>query len=316
MNRSFQGYLIGIVAAATYGLNPLFALHLYADGLSTGVVLLFRYLLAVPIVAIMIKARGRNFRVNIKQLGALTGLGLLMGFSSLALFESYHCMEASIASTMLFVYPLMTAVLMAVIYRERMGWLTWVCMFMALAGLVLLTKGDASTVSLKGVAWVMASSLSYALYLIWVGRPSVAKLGTLKITFYALLSGMMIFVVQVAVADPLPMFPSSVAQWGNLLGLAVLPTAISLACTNVAIRLIRSTPTAILGVFEPVTAVVIGVCVFHEVISPRQFVGLMLVLLSVSLVIAGKDVAMRLVGARRMLPPRGMLSRRRRSNRK
>ncbi len=126
----------------------------------------------------------------------------------------------------------------------------------------------------------------------------------------------MIFVVQVAVADPLPMFPSSVAQWGNLLGLAVLPTAISLACTNVAIRLIRSTPTAILGVFEPVTAVVIGVCVFHEVISPRQFVGLMLVLLSVSLVIAGKDVAMRLVGARRMLPPRGMLSRRRRSNRK
>ncbi len=121
MNRSFQGYLIGIVAAATYGLNPLFALHLYADGLSTGVVLLFRYLLAVPIVAIMIKARGRNFRVNIKQLGALTGLGLLMGFSSLALFESYHCMEASIASTMLFVYPLMTAVLMAVIYRERMG---------------------------------------------------------------------------------------------------------------------------------------------------------------------------------------------------
>lgn len=302
MNRRFKGYLIGIVAAATYGLNPLFALHLYAEGLTTPVVLLFRYLLAIPIVALMIKTRGRNFRVTLRQLLAIAALGLMMGFSSLALFESYHCMEASIASTMLFVYPIMTAVLMAMLYRERVGWITWMCMFIALAGLGLLTKGDTSTVSLKGVAWVMGSSLSYALYLIWVGRPLVAGLGTLKITFYALLFGLLIFIGQIIAGDGSPALPTSVSAWCNLLGLALLPTAVSLICTNVAIRLIGSTPTAILGVFEPVTAVVIGVCVFHEVISMRQFVGLMLVLVSVSLVIGGKDVAAKLTGARRMLP--------------
>lgn len=302
MNRRFKGYLIGIVAAATYGLNPLFALHLYADGLTTPVVLLFRYLLAIPVVALMIKARGRNFRVSLRQLAALAGLGLMMGFSSLALFESYHCMEASIASTMLFVYPLMTAILMAVIYRERVGALTWGCMVMALVGLALLTKGDTSTVSFTGVAWVMGSSLSYAIYLIWVGRPLVAQLGTLKITFYALLFGVLIFAGQILGSPTVPMLPHTAGEWGNLLGLALLPTTVSLICTNVAIKLIGSTPTAILGVFEPVTAVVIGVCVFHEVISPRQFVGLMFVLLSVSLVIGGKDVASRLIGARKMLP--------------
>ena len=51
--RKITGYTLGFIAAATYGLNPLFALPLMADGMDTSSILFFRYLLAIPIVALV-----------------------------------------------------------------------------------------------------------------------------------------------------------------------------------------------------------------------------------------------------------------------
>ncbi len=50
MNQKTKGYILGTVAAATYGMNPLFALPLYKDGMNPESVLFFRYLLAIPIL--------------------------------------------------------------------------------------------------------------------------------------------------------------------------------------------------------------------------------------------------------------------------
>ena len=61
MNAKAKGYLLGTVAAATYGMNPLFALPLYKAGMDPDSVLFFRYLFAIPILGVMLKARGRDF---------------------------------------------------------------------------------------------------------------------------------------------------------------------------------------------------------------------------------------------------------------
>ena len=98
-----KGYVLGIIAATTYGLNPLFALPLYESGMDADSVLFFRYLFAIPILGVMLKARGRSFRVRRKNVFQLIVMGLLVAVSSLTLFQSYKHMEAGIASTLLFV---------------------------------------------------------------------------------------------------------------------------------------------------------------------------------------------------------------------
>ena len=103
MNAKIKGYTLGAIAAATYGMNPLFALPLYSDGMDADSVLFFRYLFAIPILGIMIKARGRSFRLNRREILPLVALGLLVAASSLTLFLSYNYMDAGIASTILFV---------------------------------------------------------------------------------------------------------------------------------------------------------------------------------------------------------------------
>lgn len=304
MNAKVGGYILGAVAAATYGLNPLFALPLYAEGMNADSVLLLRYLLALPMLAAMIMVRGRSFRVHRLQLLMLFGLGMLVAISSLTLFLSYTYMDAGVASTILFVYPVMVAVIMAALFKERIRPLTVACISLAVAGIGLLYHGDSGAkLSLTGTMLVLGSALSYALYIVFVNKSSLAGVATLTITFYVLLFGVLLFVGRIATGVELTLPPvDRWWLWGCIVALALLPTCVSFACTTAAISRIGSTPTAILGALEPVTAVVIGITVFGEAMTPRLFIGIVMIIVAVSGVIAGPGMAVRLSSIRKLFP--------------
>lgn len=302
MNPKAKGYLLAVVAATTYGMNPLFALPLYADGMNPDSVLFFRYLMAIPLLAAMLKARGRDFRVNREAVLPLAVMGLLMALSSLALFLSYRYMAAGIASTLLFVYPILVALIMAAAYHERISRQTMTCILMALAGIGLLYKGgDGATLSLAGTLLVFVSALSYAVYIVGVNHRRLRDIATLKVTLYVLLFGLALFAGRLLTGTELTL-PRTWYFWGNLLALAVLPTAVSFLCTTKAIQYIGSTPTAILGALEPVTAIFFGLTVFDERLTVREAVGLVLIIAAVTLVVAGGRLTPLLIRLRRLFP--------------
>lgn len=302
MNNKAKGYALGAIAAATYGMNPLFALPLYADGMNPDSVLFFRYLFAIPLVGLMLKARGRSLRVERRALLPLAGMGLLVALSSLALFLSYNYMAAGIASTMLFVYPILVALIMTLVFHERITLQTVVCIALALVGIGLLYRSaDGATLSLAGTVFVMVSALAYALYIVGVNRPGLKHIATLNVTFYVLLFGLVLFVARFACGVAFTL-PHTWYLWGCVVALAVFPTAISFLCTTSAIQYIGSTPTAILGALEPVTAVFFGVTVFGESLTFRESVGLALIIAAVTLVVAGGRLSAYLVRFRKLFP--------------
>ena len=304
MNVKAKGYALGAIAAASYGMNPLFALPLYKAGMDPDSVLFFRYLFAIPLLGIMLKTRGRSFKMQRREVFPLIVMGLLVAVSSLTLFESYNYMDVGIASTLLFVYPIMVTLIMSFVYKEKLTVQLIVCMLLALVGIGLLYKGsDGATLSLIGTLFVFASSLSYAIYIVGVNQSTLKDIPTLKVTFYVLLFGVSLFVVRLFVRGNC--YVPDMSQWylwGNLLALAVFPTAISFLCTTGAIQYIGSTPTAILGALEPVTAVFFGVVVFGETLSIRDIIGLVLIISAVSFVIAGGNITSYLVRFRKLFP--------------
>lgn len=302
MNAKAKGYILGSIAAASYGMNPLFALPLYKAGMDPDSVLFFRYLFAIPLLGIMIKARGRSFKIQRKETFPLIIMGLLVALSSLTLFLSYNYMAAGIASTLLFVYPIMVALIMAMVFKEKLALQTIVCMLLALGGIGLLYKSeDGSTLSLIGTLLVFASSLSYAIYIVGINQTSLKKVATLKVTFYVLLFGLSLFVARLLYSGVLNT-PDQWYLWANLLALAVFPTAISFLCTTGAIQYIGSTPTAILGALEPVTAIFFGIAVFGESLTVRESFGLVMIIVAVTLVIAGGNITSQLVRFRKLFP--------------
>lgn len=302
MNAKAKGYILGSIAAASYGMNPLFALPLYKAGMDPDSVLFFRYLFAIPLLGIMIKARGRSFKIQRKETFPLIIMGLLVALSSLTLFLSYNYMAAGIASTLLFVYPIMVALIMAMVFKEKLALQTIVCMLLALGGIGLLYKSeDGSTLSLIGTLLVFASSLSYAIYIVGINQTSLKNVATLKVTFYVLLFGLSLFVARLLYSSVLNT-PDQWYLWANLLALAVFPTAISFLCTTGAIQYIGSTPTAILGALEPVTAIFFGIAVFGESLTVRESFGLVMIIVAVTFVIAGGNITSQLVRFRKLFP--------------
>lgn len=302
MNTKAKGYVFGIIAAATYGMNPLFALPLYKDGMNPDSVLFFRYLLAIPLLGVMLKAHGRSLRLKRTEILPLAILGLLVALSSLMLFQSYNYMAAGIASTLLFVYPIMVALIMTTVYKEKITVQTIVCIALALCGIALLYRnGQGETLDATGTVLVFVSALSYAIYLVEVNRPSLKEVATLKITFYVLLFGMTLFAARLCTGTEL-LLPQKWYMWGNLIALAVFPTAVSFFCTTKAIQYIGSTPTAILGSLEPVTAIFFGITVFGETLTLRECAGLVLIVLAVTTVVAGGEITAYMVRFRKMFP--------------
>ena len=281
-----KGFIFGILAAVSYGLNPLFALPLYQDGLSVNSVLFYRYALGVLCFGIFQLIRRRPFRLRgVKQWGQMIFFGLAFSVSSLFLFMSYKEMDAGISSTILFVYPFMTAVLMLIFFHEKFSWMTFGSITLMLVGVFLLNKqADGTPISTLGLIFVLSSAFSYAIYLAGVNHSALADTPSDVVTFYVLLVGTGLFFSMVGFGQTLQLPPTPVS-WLNCLGCAIFPSVISVLCITLSMYHIGSTPTAVLGALEPITALLIGVFYFGEQMTPRILTGVVLIILSVTIYI-------------------------------
>lgn len=274
-----------------YGANPLGALPLYADGINTCSVLFYRYAIAVVVLAVVMAVRRKPLAVSRRDLAIMALLGVLFAASSLSLFMSFLFMGAGVASTLLFVYPVMVAVIMAVFFKERVTRSTVLAIALALTGVALLYKGDGGKpLSGVGVSLVMVSSLTYALYIIIVNK-SPLRMSSVKMTMYVLTFSVVV-AVAMSFTDPANHLQllHTLRQWGLALLLAVVPTVLSLLLMVIAVHDVGSTPTAIMGALEPVTAVVISVALFGELVTARLVIGIVLILAAVLLTVVGKNI--------------------------
>lgn len=290
MQSKLKGYLCGIGAAVCYGTNPLGALYLYEDGINANSVLFYRFALAVVMLGMLMAARRKSLKVSRRELSLLCALGVVFSTSSITLYFSFCFMDAGIASTLLFVYPVMVAVIMALLFKERLPAVSVFAIMLALSGIAMLYHGDGgATLSTRGVMLVMFSSLSYAVYIVVVNK-SPLRMSSMKLTFYVLFFGMLTVLTNSFITGLHIQMLTTPRMWSCAFMLALLPTVFSLVLMTISVHETGSTPTAVMGALEPLTAVVIGVAVFGEQLTPRLAAGMVLILTAVIMIIAGKSL--------------------------
>lgn len=280
-NKKVFGTISGILAAIFYGTNPLGALKLYAEGMNTNSVLFCRFGMAWIIISIILILKKENLKVTKREFGTLTALGLLFIVSSMTLYFSFKYIAAGVASTLLFTYPIMTAVIMALLFREKVTLKTVAAIVLSLVGVLLLYWSDAGgTLNTLGVVLVLVSALAYAIYIIVVNRCPL-EMSSFKINFYVVgycTIGMAVFAW--LTGAPLQL-PHNATSWFYSVWLAVVPATLSLVLMVYASKYVGATSTAILGALEPLTAVLIGIFVFNESFGLRLAIGIVLILSAV-----------------------------------
>lgn len=290
MNSNTKGILNGIIASTSYGMNPLFGLPLYAIGIGVNSVLFYRYFLAVIIYFIWLKFfKKASLKISREEIIPLFFLGIFFSLSSLTLFEAFHYIEAGIACTILFIYPVMVAIIMSIFFKEKVTKTVIFAILLTSIGIILLYKGKPDTaLSIKGILIVLTSALLYALYIVGVKNIKPVKaMNSARLSFYVMLFGLIVYIVNLKFCTTLQMLPNLKA-WLFAIGLALFPTIISLETITIAIQLIGSTNTAILGALEPLTAIFFGILFFHEQLTLRISIGIILILFGVFLIISRK----------------------------
>lgn len=282
-----KGFAFAALSAICYGTNPLGALHLYAQNYSPETVLFYRFFTAALLLFVVILAKGSHFKISFREFGALVAFGFLFAVSSLTYYASFKYMDAGLASTLLFLYPLEVSVLMAVFFKEKIKTWTIVSIAISMAGVALLYRGgDGVPLSTVGLMLVFVSSISYAIYMVMANRIKL-QMGSVKMTFYAICFCLVFLLLySVTLGSGLPPVFTQASSWGWGFMLGLVPTVLSLIFMVKAVKIIGSTPTAILGALEPVTAVTIGVLVFGEVLTGRLIAGILLILGSTVLIAA------------------------------
>lgn len=287
MNNITRGVICGVVAAVSYGTNPLFSLNLLHLGLDVESILFYRFAFATLMLGLFIVMRGKSMMVVGKSLVPLIAAGVIFALSSQTLYQSFLYMDAGIACAILFIYPILVAVIMAVFFHERASLLTYACIVVALIGIGLLYKGDGkNTLSAVGMLLVAASSLCYSLYIVGVDHSSLRNVPSARLTFWVLLAGTATFFVFTGFGMKLQPIEPTAFCIANVAGIALLPTVIPILFINVAIKDIGPTYSAIIGALEPVTALVIGTTVFGETITVRIVIGALLILLAVITIVS------------------------------
>ena len=282
------GYPAGIITGITYGLNPLFGVPLMKNGAAIESILFFRYAIAVLFLGLFLLLSKQSFKISRKEAGVLLVLGLLYTSSSIFLFEAYNYIASGLATTIIFLYPVLVAIIM-VFLKVVPSWPVWLSIILTFAGVVIMTQSDSThTINPIGVILSLGSALVYALFIVIINRSkAISNISNSLLTFYALTVGAIIFLGKIIISDiDITAGINHNIAWLNLVGLALLPTVVSTATLAIATRNIGATKASVLGVFEPVTAILIGTIVFGEALTTNIIVGILLSIAAITFMIA------------------------------
>lgn len=282
------GYPAGIITGITYGLNPLFGMPLMQAGASIYSILFFRYIIAVVLLGGYLLCKKECFRLQPKQMMFLLVLGVLYTLSSLFLFEAYKYIPSGLATTLIFLYPVLVAIIM--VFRRVIPSLpVWISIVVTFIGVVIMTRSDSSqSLNILGVLLSLGSAFVYALFIVIVNQSkTIGSIPSTMLTFYSLLVGSVIFFASAMASDTALLEGiEGTSAWMNLAGLAILPTIISTSTLAIASRNIGATKASVLGVFEPITAILVGTVVFGETLTTNIIVGILLSVAAVTFMIA------------------------------
>ena len=280
-----KGFLYGLATSVTFGLIPLFTLPLMQKGLASDSILFYRFTTATLALGLVMAVKRESFRIHWRDVPLLALMALFYTASSMFLLYGYEVMGAGVATTLHFTYPIFTTLLMLVFFRERSSWVTWLAILLAVGGVARLSlQGTSLKLDPWGVFIVILSAIGYASYIVAVNKSRLKDLHSRKLAFYVFLFTALAISVKNGVQGSLQPLPD-LGSAGLVLLLAVMPTVISNITLLLAVRHIGGTLTSILGALEPVTAVVIGACVFGEAFTTTEAVGIVLILAAVLLVI-------------------------------
>ena len=280
MKDIVKGYLCAFISAFTYGLIPLFMIPIKKEeSFSVDATLFYRFIIASGAIVFFLCYQKERLRISFREGLIMSLLGILYALSAEFLFLAYDYLSPGIASTIFFSYPIIVALVLILFYKEKLTIPTLLSLLLVVVGVGVLSIKKGEALNYIGLGISLLGALVYALYILIVNKVRIESSGV-KISFYSMLFSSLYFLIKSLLLRE----SISISSWalaGDLTLFAIITTSLSLVTLVYAVRYIGSTPTAIMGAFEPIVAVLISVGLFGEQLTPSLVIGGMVIITGV-----------------------------------
>ena len=283
------GVFFALLAAVGFSAKAILVKLAYLDRVDAVTLLALRMAFSVPFfIGVALWARRQHAEPLSRHDRILVVILGLIGYylSSLLDFLGLQTLSAGLERLILFLYPTMTVILSALLYKRAISRTVMAAMVVCYAGIALVFFHDVGTMQgglVVGASLVFASTLSYSVYLVGAGH-AIARIGAARFTAYAMIVATTASVLQFALTHPLQALevPARVVELA--LAMAIFSTLLPVFLLSHAIRRIGSGSTSLIGSIGPVSTIFMAYVFLQERVSVSQVAGSALVLAGVIIV--------------------------------
>lgn len=278
-----KGKICLILSALIYGLAPMLAKIAYGGGVNGMTLTFLRTFLMLPLLFILMLARGRSFRLNKRELFDIIILGVVGGsLSIISLYAAYDYISTGLATTLHFIYPLIIVVVSALIYREKIT-------NMKLAAVMLVTLGIFLFVDLTsradkiGVALAVLSGVFYSFYVIYMDHSGLDKMDYVKLTFYLMIIMSVGTYIFGATTKSIAFNEMNGTAWVFAALISFLITIGAIPLFQAGVRYEGASTAGIVSALEPITTIILGALFLGETMGLVQYFGGAMIILGVGI---------------------------------
>ena len=289
MMKQKKSILYVLSAGILWGFMGLFVRTLNVHGFYTMEITGLRSLVAMLLMGLFLLFYNRSlFRIKLKDLWCFIGTGIIsLTFFNLCYFKTITITSLSVAAILLYTAPSIVMVLSVLIFHEKFTQRKVLSLLLAFAGCVMVTGvlSDKETVITPlGIIIGLGSGLGYALYSIFARFALEKGYHSFTVTFYTLLCstlGTFFFLSPSKIVSSITSTPSISIY---ILCLGFFSTCLPYILYTMGLEKLESSKASIIASVEPVTATLLGICLFHESITYIGLSGVVFVLLSIVIV--------------------------------
>lgn len=283
-----KGYVYASIAAILYGLIPYFSKTMLKEGYGADLILAYRYLLAALIYLLYVIIKRVDVRISWTAfLEIFCVAAFCMAPTAYFFMLSFNYIPTGIATAVSFLYPVVVAQLMSRFYKQRLTTSMKIGIILSVAG-VAMVSWMRGRIELLGVLFALLSAITYGVYFVVLNCPRLRTMNPEVLIFYILMLGGVGFTVFSALTGHMKLVWTPDFLF-NAAMLSFVTTILGTYFLLKAVASVGSVTTSVIGTLEPLTAMLVGVLHFGELLIWANYIGFLLIILGVILVVYQKN---------------------------
>lgn len=280
-NKALAGFLSAIIGAIGFSFSIVLARMSYDYGTDPQSVLLVRFILLGLIMAGWNVISGISMRVTPRLLLANLAVSAIYFIGIGSYLTSVTYLPVSLAVLLFYTYPIVVAILGAMLDRRWPHPLEIIALIFGFTGLLIALEINVATIPAMGLLFGIMASLGVALNMLASGY-LLKNIPTTVFSVYMSISTSALAAIAVITLGDGIALPNAPAGWWIFICMLVTFIGGFLAIYK-GIQLIGSLRTSTIMNLEPIATTLVAVVLLHEILTQRHILGGLIVLAAILL---------------------------------